>query len=113
MILDFDLEKGTFSFIDKQEMVKCLGIKPRSERALADYLIDLFVLSGALFNQRLSTFQKDSMEQIIEKMNEYEAKDPLSSHTSTGTLMIEAEDTNKIRGQANVRHLHVLRFFLV
>jgi len=78
VILDFDLEKGTFSFIDKQEMVKCLGIKPRSERALADYLIDLFVLSGALFNQRLSTFQKDSMEQIIEKMNEYEAKDPLS-----------------------------------
>ena len=32
------------------------------------------------------------MEQIIEKMNEYEAKDPYSTHTSTGTLMIEAED---------------------
>jgi hypothetical protein len=50
VIVDFDLEKGTFSFIDKQEMVKALGIKPRSERALPDYLIDLFVLSGALFN---------------------------------------------------------------
>ncbi len=76
VIVDFDLEKGTFSFIDKQEMVKVLGIKPRSEAALADYLIDWFALSGALFNQRLSTFQKDSMEQLIEKMNEYEAKDP-------------------------------------
>jgi hypothetical protein len=50
VIVDFDLDRGTFSFIDKQEMVKALGIKPRSERALADYLIDLFVLSGALFN---------------------------------------------------------------
>ena len=53
------------------------------------------------------------MEQIIEKMNEYEAKDPSSTHTSTGTLMIEAEDKDKLRGQANVRHLHILRFFLV
>jgi hypothetical protein len=50
VIVDFDLDRGTFSFIDKQEMVKALGIKPRSERALADYLIDFFVLSGALFN---------------------------------------------------------------
>jgi hypothetical protein len=53
------------------------------------------------------------MEQIIEKMNEYEAMDPSSPHTSTGTLMIEAEDKDKYRGQANVRHLHILRFFLV
>lgn len=94
-------------------MVKALGIKPRSDRALADYLIDLFVLSGALFNQRLSTFQKDSMERIIEKMNEYEAKDPSSVHISTGTLMIEAEDKDELRGQANVSLLHVLRFLLV
>lgn len=37
-------------------MVKALGIKPRNEKALADYLVDFFVLSGALFNQRISTF---------------------------------------------------------
>jgi hypothetical protein len=94
-------------------MIRILGIKPRRERSTADYLIDLFVLSGALFNQRLSTFQMLSMEQIIEKMNEYEAKYSQSNHESTGTLMIEAEDSDKIRGQGNIRHLHILRFFLV
>ena len=45
VIVDFDLSKGTFSFIDKQEMVIKLGIKPRNEAALADYLVDLFVLA--------------------------------------------------------------------
>ena len=56
VIVVFDIEKGTFSFIDKQEMINALGIKPRNQKATADYLIDLFVLSGALFNQRISTF---------------------------------------------------------
>ena len=84
VIVDFDLDKATFSFIDKQEMIRALGIKPRNERSTADYLIDFFVLSGALFNQRLSTFQMLSMEQIIEKMNEFEAKYSTSNHSSTG-----------------------------
>jgi hypothetical protein len=50
------LDKATFSFIDKQEMIKCLGIKPRSEQAVEDYLVDLFILSGALFNYKISTY---------------------------------------------------------
>jgi len=55
-------------------MVKCLGIKARSETHIADYLVDLFTLSGAIFNYKISTFQKFTMEQIIEKMNQVEAE---------------------------------------
>lgn len=37
-------------------MMKCLGIKARSEKAAAQYLVDLFILSGALFNYKISTY---------------------------------------------------------
>jgi len=85
VIVDFDLEKATFSFIDKQDMIKSLGIKARSEKAVADYLVDLFILSGALFNYKISTYQKSTMEEIIEKMNSFEADRAAKKDTSTKT----------------------------
>lgn len=83
VIVDFDLDKATFSFIDKQEMIKCLGIKARSEKAAAQYLVDLFILSGALFNYKISTYQKSTMEEIIVKMNAFEADRASKKDTST------------------------------
>lgn len=75
VIVDFDLDhEGTFSFIDKQEMIEKLGMRPRDERATADYIIDLFVLAGALFYNKISTTQKLSIEDLILKMNEVEAR---------------------------------------
>ena len=83
--MDFDLDKATFSFIDKQEMIKCLGIKPRSEQAVEDYLVDLFILSGALFNYKISTYQKLTMEEIIDKLNSFEAERAAKKDTTTKT----------------------------
>ena len=83
VIVDFDLDKATFSFIDKQEMIKCLGIKARSEKAGAQYLVDLFILSGALFNYKISTYQKSTMEEIIVKMNAFEADRASKKDTSS------------------------------
>ena len=59
-------------------MIKSLGIKPRDEAATPDYLVDLFVLAGALFYNKISTTQKLSIENIIQKLNEIESK--LASH---------------------------------
>ena len=81
--MDFDLEKATFSFIDKQEMIKCLGIKARTEKAAAQYLVDLFILSGALFNYKISTYQKSTLEEIIVKMNAFEADRVTKKDTAT------------------------------
>jgi nitrous oxide reductase len=85
VIVDFDLDKATFSFIDKQEMIKSLGIKPRNDQAVADYLVDLFILSGALFNYKISTYQKLTMEEIIDKLNIFEAERAAKKDTSVKT----------------------------
>lgn len=55
-------------------MIEKLGMRPRDERATADYIVDLFVLAGALFYNKISTTQKLSIEDLISKMNEIEAK---------------------------------------
>jgi hypothetical protein len=97
-------------------MVKCLGIKARSEAHIADYLVDLFTLSGAIFNYKISTFQKFTMEQIIEKMNQVEAERASkqdSTSKTTGQLLIELEEKDQLIRHSNLKRLHILRFFLV
>jgi|LauGreDrversion4_2_1035121.scaffolds.fasta_scaffold306301_1 hypothetical protein len=66
-------------------MIKSLGIKPRNEKAAADYLVDFFILSGALFNYKISTFQKLTMEEIIDKLNITEAERASKKDTSNKT----------------------------
>jgi len=66
-------------------MIKSLGIKPRNEKAAADYLVDFFILSGALFNYKISTFQKLTMEEIIDKLNITEAERVSKKDTSNKT----------------------------
>lgn len=97
-------------------MIKCLGIKPRSEKFVAEYLVDLFILSGALFNYKISTFQKLTMEETIEKLNTFEAERAAkkdSSIKTTGQLLIEAEEKIPLVSNSNIKQLHILRFFLV
>jgi hypothetical protein len=45
VIIDFDLVNGTFSFLDKQDMLKTLGMKPKFNSTLSDYLTDFFILA--------------------------------------------------------------------
>lgn len=76
-------------------MIKSLGIKARNEKAAADYLVDFFILSGALFNYKISTFQKLTMEEIIEKLNFTESDRAARKDTSnktSGQLLIETEE---------------------
>ena len=86
--MDFDLKNGTFSFIDKQEMIWALGIKPRNEKAKENYLVDLFILSGALFNKKISTSQKMQIKEIIDELNAIEAL-PLQGDKTSGQIFIE------------------------
>ncbi len=65
--MDFDLAAGKFSFLDRAEVAKALSI---SAADATEYLVNLFVLSGALFNNRLSTTQNLTIEQIVEKLND-------------------------------------------
>ena len=66
-------------------MIKSLGIKTRNEKVAADYLVDFFILSGALFNNKISTFQKLTMEEIIDKLNITESERAAKKDTSNKT----------------------------
>jgi hypothetical protein len=56
------------------------------------------------------------MEEIIDKLNTYEAERAAKKDTSTkttGQLMIEAEEKEPLVKNSNLKQLHILRFFLV
>lgn len=97
-------------------MIKSLGIKPRNEKAAADYLVDFFILSGALFNYKISTFQKLTMEEIIDKLNLTESDRAARKDTfnkTSGQLLIESEEKDQLVRHNNLKQLYILRFFLV
>ena len=71
--MDFDVERGVFQFLGRAEMVKSLGLAPRNESATQDYLVDFFILAGALYGNRISTTNTLSIEQLIENLNSIEA----------------------------------------
>jgi hypothetical protein len=68
--VDIDLEKGVFSFLDRADMIRSLGMKPRIESGSQDYLVDFFILSDALYGTNRSI----NLEQVIEKLNAVEDK---------------------------------------
>ena len=43
-------------------MIKELGIAPRNEAAIQDYLVDFFILAGAVYGNKISTTQSLSIE---------------------------------------------------
>lgn len=69
VIVDFDVERGVFQFLDRAEMVKVLGLSPRNESAIQDYLADFFILAGALYGNKISTTRTLSIEQLIDNLN--------------------------------------------
>lgn len=43
-------------------MIKALDMKPRNEAATQDYLVDFFILAGALYGSKFSATEAFSIE---------------------------------------------------
>ncbi|CDW83047.1 UNKNOWN [Stylonychia lemnae] len=136
VIVDFDFEKKTFSYIDKivsnhfrndfiQEMFKTLDIHVKEHTIQTYYLIDLFILcvnlhysfnyiKGAIYNKKITTFSKCKISEIIKQMNEVEKnRDPNSSNGKpTAQILIESEAKFEQKLH-NIELLKVLRSFLI
>lgn len=69
VIVDFDLDRGSFQFLDRQETVRALGIVPKNDAATQDYLADLFILAGGLYGIKISTTAGFTIEQLIQNLN--------------------------------------------
>ncbi|TNV83695.1 hypothetical protein FGO68_gene1336 [Halteria grandinella] len=62
-------------------MMKALEMKPRNEASVQDYLVDFFILAGALHGSKISTSEAFSLEQLIENLNWIEQNQNLWSHS--------------------------------
>ena len=49
-----------------------LDIAQTKDILLTNYLVDFFILKGALFNEQISTFQSNTMDEVIKKMRHAE-----------------------------------------
>eukprot|EP00347_Sterkiella_histriomuscorum_P006973 403350735 len=122
VIVDFDLQKKTFSFIDRDEMFNCLGMAVQEPQQQLSYLVDLFILCGALYNRKISTFRKFKINDIIKKLNEVEAKRETLNQTASdqtqtqiiaGQVLIEQEEKAEQLKIFNVEFLKIVRSFLI